>query len=331
MSVSWSHDGAGAITDANTLIPTYTPVLADAGNVVTLTLTVNGSGTCVAATSEKRLQVNPVPVFTITNNPADPSTISNGESTDIDISITTPGGQVTLTDVTASSMSVTGYAAVGTIYPDGFKLEDKLANSSNNTHSVIYEFTASTGSCINPTVQTVQVFVNPAPNMVVVNNNPTICSGETTDIDLSSLTTNAVIEIASISIAPDAGSITGFSAVGTQWDDALGQLPATIVDNLSNSTDDIQTITYELTVSAPGFTNTATQFIDVIVNPTPSLTVTNSSTTINSGSATDILLNTPTENGLITLLSVTKSDPALVGNTLPAFHCQVVPGWRTSC
>ena len=126
MSILWTHDGVGSLVDGTTLSPTYTPVAADGGNVVTLTLTVNGNGSCANAISQKTIQVNPIPVFTISNNPADPATINNGEKTNIDIQIPTSGGTVSITDITVSSVSLSGYSPVGTIYSDGFKIENVL-------------------------------------------------------------------------------------------------------------------------------------------------------------------------------------------------------------
>jgi hypothetical protein len=45
-NILWSHDGAGSIANATTLTPTYTSVLADEGNIVTLTMTVTSNNSC---------------------------------------------------------------------------------------------------------------------------------------------------------------------------------------------------------------------------------------------------------------------------------------------
>ncbi|MDZ7608287.1 MAG: PKD-like domain-containing protein [Cyclobacteriaceae bacterium] len=95
----------------------------------------------------------------------------------------------------------------------------------------------------------------------------------------------------------------------------MSGFPGIIADNLVNSTDNIQTITYRFEVSASGFTSTAIQTAVVTVNPAPKMTITNTNLVINSGGMTDILLNTPTENGQVRLKSVVKSDPGLTGNT----------------
>lgn len=52
-SYSWTENGAGSITSGgSTLTPTYTPTSADAGNVITFTLTANGVSPCTVAIDE---------------------------------------------------------------------------------------------------------------------------------------------------------------------------------------------------------------------------------------------------------------------------------------
>ena len=69
-TILWSHNGAGSITaGSTTLTPTYTAVTADGGNVVTLTMTVTSTIACspvITATAIYTVNVNPIPVFSIT-------------------------------------------------------------------------------------------------------------------------------------------------------------------------------------------------------------------------------------------------------------------------
>jgi hypothetical protein len=57
-SILWTENGAGSLTNAGTLTPTYTPVSADGGNTVTLLMTVTGNGGCSAATATATYTVN---------------------------------------------------------------------------------------------------------------------------------------------------------------------------------------------------------------------------------------------------------------------------------
>jgi gliding motility-associated-like protein len=55
-AVSWSHNGAGSLTDANTLNPTYMPATDELGEVI-LTLNVQGNAYCGDATDEMTLTI----------------------------------------------------------------------------------------------------------------------------------------------------------------------------------------------------------------------------------------------------------------------------------
>ncbi|MFZ4740321.1 MAG: hypothetical protein ACOYLE_04075, partial [Bacteroidales bacterium] len=56
-TILWSHNGSGVLTNETTLTPTYTPVAADAGNTVVLTMTVTNS--CGSATATYDVNVIP--------------------------------------------------------------------------------------------------------------------------------------------------------------------------------------------------------------------------------------------------------------------------------
>jgi hypothetical protein len=123
-SVTWTHDGNGTLDDINTLTPTYNPVTADAGNNVTLTLTVSGNGSCSDAVDSKLLFITDAPTanagadletcedspFTVTDaavaNDASVTWTHDGNGTLDDINTLTPtynpvtadaGNNVTLT------------------------------------------------------------------------------------------------------------------------------------------------------------------------------------------------------------------------------------------
>ena len=58
---NWTHNGNGTLADANTLTPTYTAVAADAGNIVTLTLTAQGNADCADDTDQMDITVEHIP------------------------------------------------------------------------------------------------------------------------------------------------------------------------------------------------------------------------------------------------------------------------------
>ncbi|MGK7388834.1 MAG: gliding motility-associated C-terminal domain-containing protein [Candidatus Cyclobacteriaceae bacterium M2_1C_046] len=59
--IQWTHNGSGSLTNETTETPTYTPVAADGGNVVILTLTVTGNGSCGDAVDTKEITVTAAP------------------------------------------------------------------------------------------------------------------------------------------------------------------------------------------------------------------------------------------------------------------------------
>jgi PKD repeat protein len=68
-TVAWTHNGAGSLSSATNINPSYTLAPADFGNIVSFTLTVtSGSAVCAPATSTFQLRVNR---RAIANAPAD--------------------------------------------------------------------------------------------------------------------------------------------------------------------------------------------------------------------------------------------------------------------
>lgn len=67
---SWTHNGSGSISNATGLTPTYTPSVLDAGNVVSLTLTVSSTNSCApsSATAVYLVTVDHLPTATVGSN-----------------------------------------------------------------------------------------------------------------------------------------------------------------------------------------------------------------------------------------------------------------------
>ncbi|MBK7213950.1 MAG: gliding motility-associated C-terminal domain-containing protein [Bacteroidales bacterium] len=74
-SISWTHNGAGTLTAANTLSPVYTPAANETGDV-TLTLTVTSNAPCSNATDQMILHIYAMPTAFAGNN----DTICEGSS-----------------------------------------------------------------------------------------------------------------------------------------------------------------------------------------------------------------------------------------------------------
>jgi len=68
-TIQWTHNGAGVLSNSTTLTPNYAPVAADAGNIITLTLTVTSNNTCGAAIAVSNKTIS---VGLIIGNPSFP-------------------------------------------------------------------------------------------------------------------------------------------------------------------------------------------------------------------------------------------------------------------
>src|SRR5690606_3511073 len=144
--------------------------------------------------------------------------------------------------------------------------------------------------------QQTTVVVNPDPVFSITNTTPAICEGTAAGITLTTPTTGGVIRVTAV----DYGTATGGTvAVNDTYTD--GQK---IVETLGNPGDAAITVTYEFEVSASGCTNPTRQQTTITLHPDPVFSITNATPSICEGTGVDITLNTPTEDGLIELLSV---------------------------
>lgn len=69
-TISWSHNGAGNLTNPSTINPTYHPTAGDLGNIVTLTMTVTSNNACAPATASAdfSITVQGLPTATVSNS-----------------------------------------------------------------------------------------------------------------------------------------------------------------------------------------------------------------------------------------------------------------------
>lgn len=72
-TILWTHNGAGSLTSATTLTPTYISVPEDAGNTVILVLTSQNS--CGETSSQYDININPLTTIALTGN----TTLCEGE------------------------------------------------------------------------------------------------------------------------------------------------------------------------------------------------------------------------------------------------------------
>jgi hypothetical protein len=256
-------------------------------NPVTITyefsVTVGGCDDKVVAFT-KDVTVNPNPSFTIANANSE---ICSGDAIGITLNSNTAGHQINL--VAVNYGAVTGGSASGA-FVNGNQITDALTNATNNPITVVYEFNVSTTTTpVCPLVTTSQfttVVVNPDPDFTVLNNTSVICSGESTDIDITSPTTGAVIEL--INITSSSVDLIGIPATGSTYLNG-----ANLTNTITNPTNQIQTVDYEFQVSIDGCIEPNTEVRRVTINPIPDVALSVSAQTICDNDFTDIEITNP--------------------------------------
>ncbi|OWY20536.1 hypothetical protein BVG80_15665, partial [Sphingobacteriales bacterium TSM_CSM] len=199
------------------------------------------------------------------------TTICNGSSTTLTVS----GGFMGSGAVAEWFTGFCGGASVGT----GNSVT--VSPTVNTIYYVRYSGTCNTTGCYS-----FLVTVNPTPTVTATNNAPNICSGGSTDISLSAAAANVP------------GTTFNWSWVnpnvsGTTAQNGVSGPIAVALTNLVNTP---QTVTFNITPVANGCFGTTIN-VSVVVNPIPSVTITNSTPNFCSGGTTGISLS-PAPNGV---------------------------------
>jgi gliding motility-associated-like protein len=221
---------------------------------------------CVGKSDSVHVTVNPVP--TVSATPVTPS-VCSGLITNIKLSSSIPTATFAWTVPTQTNASG---ASAGT----GSIIQQALTATASSTGTVIYHIIpAAFGSCNGNLIDVpVIVYPNPATVITIPLSDKVICSGETTNINLSSSTAGTVFNWT----VNQSGVSGGTSGTGTSINDvliALGNIPGKAV--------------YMITGIANLCSGTAVTD-SIIVNPIPTLTVTPLKQEICSGSSTNIAL-----------------------------------------
>ncbi|MGY6521966.1 MAG: PKD-like domain-containing protein, partial [Mongoliitalea sp.] len=184
-SIGLAASGTGNILSFTTVNPT------SVARVATITVTPEFTNNGVTGFGDPEtftITVNPVPAIaakttTICNETSFTITPVNGVGGDV-----VPAG-TTYTWTVSNNPAVTGASDQDT--PQS-SISQTLTNTSLTAQQVVYTVTpvggAAVGSCTGAEF-TVTVTVQPTPNVSIVNNAPTICSGSTTNIGLSTTIT----------------------------------------------------------------------------------------------------------------------------------------------
>lgn len=245
-----------------------------------LTLTDLNSGTvtyhvlptldgCNGSVQDIVISVNPLPDVQV--NSTTPS-ICSGETTNILLSSTVPGASFNWT-ASASSPNVTGYSLAGT-----GNIIETISNSGSTPETVTYSIIPTVNGCspANPTQYTVTIY--PLPDVMISSTTPSICSGQTTNILLSSSVAGATLDWTTVASSPD---LSGYSPSGS----------GDIFETISNSGSSPATVTYTITATANGCSSPSPAVYVVTVHPIPDVIISSTTPDICSGETTDIVLS----------------------------------------
>ena len=239
-------------------------------NTETLTYHITPSANgCSGPVADFTVTVYPTP--DLSNTPASMQ-ICNNTATNLTLTSNVTGTLFTWS-CTPSSANVTGWSDNNT--PTNI-LNQTLSNLALNPEWVVYHMVPSANGCTGP-VMDYTITVVPSPDVIFNPPAQTICSQQTSSIQLLSSVPGATFSWTAAGSGPD---ITGYSP-------GSGNI---IAQTISNSGTVPGSVTYLVTPSAAGCPPGLAQNVILTVNPIP--LVTNPVTTFQvcSGSTTNILL-----------------------------------------
>lgn len=275
-SFSWTRLAAAGITPAG---PTSGPgdpnetLLNTTFNPINVTyrytLTANG---CTNI-QDVLVTVNPTPNATPTPLA---QTIPNGDDTDILLDGDVTGTTFSWRVINAGATN----ASDGGPLNIGDRIQQTLSNNTAAPVTVTYRIAPSANGCPGDSVD-VTVTVDPNVDMTVVNNSPNICTGDNTDIQVSSNVAGATFS----------WTVTDLNGLGANTGTDVGPYTGiTIQDNLVNTGTETDSVIYQITPTgpAPTFIPGTTQNIKVYVYPEPQALPVNHLDSICDGTQTDI-------------------------------------------
>lgn len=270
VTFAWSTTvpaGIGNITPTNGTgnIPVFTNITNSTNANITITFsataTTSSGATCAGSPATATIIVKPAPVgsFTFVSN----DTICSNTQMNVNLGSTVTGTTFTWT-------AVNGSGVTGATNSSGSVIQQTLQNSSAIVGSTTYTITPLAFACTGATYP-IQVFVNPVA--VVTGLSPiTVCPGSS--ITPSGFTSNPTAQsFAWVNSNPTIGLASSGTGNIASW-----TAPVNTTNNAITGTINV-TPTYN---SCPG----TTAPLVVTINPTPSVTNTNLSQIICSGSAT---------------------------------------------
>ncbi len=269
--------GASAQASGQTSISQTLTNPTNAAQTVTYTVTPTSGagGSCVGATFQIVVTVNPVPaipaqVATVCSGTAFTVTPSNGVPT---ASTIVPGG----TTYTWAAPVVTGGLTGGSAQAVGQpNISQTLTNPTNSSQVATYAVTPTSGSCVGAPFN---VIVTVSPKPAIPAQSASICSGTSFTIaPVDGVPSTATIVPGGTTYTWTAPVVTG----GVTGSSAQPVPQPSISQTLTNPTNTVQTVTYTVTPTSGSCTGST---FTIIVNVNPKPFVPDQTPTICSGTA----------------------------------------------
>ncbi|WP_218022335.1 PKD-like domain-containing protein [Chryseotalea sanaruensis] len=289
-NVTGASSGSG-----NTISQLLSSTTGNTTGTVIYTITPRANG-CNGAAITATITVNPNPTLAINNTTF---TVCNGQTPTI--ILTNPNNVAGAGYVwTVSSTNINGLVNQNTPVAASAINTALILTTANTSGQAVYNVRSVLNGCYSA-VQSITVNVNPIPTVLA--SNASICSGSTTNINITN--PNAVT-----------GTTYTWTRVSTNVSGANAG-SGNVISQLLTSTDGINSgnVVYTITPSANGCAGTPSS-ITVTVNPSPTFNVVNSTTEICSGTATNLVFTSPTNGHRINVISVNYG--AVSGGTVIA-------------
>ena len=264
---------------------------------VTYSFSVSATGCTNPGIQTISVVVNPVPTFLVANSS---TSICSGSRANISFSSTVVGEQIRLKSINYAA--ATGTLSAGALFTNGQSITNFLFNNSNSPTTVVFEFEGFVGTCLNSTLQTASVIVNPNPIFDVLPSATTVCSGSPVSFQFSSPTSGHQINLAGVSYGlVSGGSLTAGTSIFFDGN--------SVNETLTNNSNSQVTVTYLFNVTTPGSVpscplNPTNSSISITVEPAPRFTALNSIAQLCSGNQTSISLSTPVTGAQIRLKAI---------------------------
>ena len=290
----WSYSGTGATIHQTQ--PSDPFITVDfALNATNGSIQVYGSNNNCnnpGQTTSLAITIKPIPAV----NPPFSKTICSGDNTNIILSGTPSGGNFSWSSPPPTCTFNIANCPIG--LNNSVVISDILNVTNLLTGTVIYHVTPNLNGCSGPVMDDT-VTVSPLPDVVINSTTPTICSGQTTNILLSSSISGSIFNWTA---TPSSGNLSGFTPTGS----------GNIIQTISNSGFTTESVTYTITPTNNGCVNPNPTLYVVIVYPIPNLFINNVVPTICSGQTTSILLSSQVLNTTFNWTAI-GSSPNLIG------------------